>query len=82
MGGRCLIGWLPEVSLALFNDFLMFNYPDVIKVKGTEADKHNQKRWTAFQSLLYQQAMGEILGSLKHAAYWGVQITCDNGITR
>ena len=60
----------------------LINSFDSLKVGGTEVDKHNQTRWSIFQSLLYQQAMAHILDSLSHAAHWGTEIQCANGILR
>ena len=81
MGGGCLIGWLPEVSL--HHCIIFFNSLDVIigKIKGNETDKCNGK-WSEFQSLAYQQAMGEILSLLRHPVHWGLQIQCADGILR
>ena len=55
---------------------------NIMKVKGTEAKKQNQKQWSRFQSLLYQQVMGEVLSLLQHAAYWGAWIKCANETER
>ena len=55
---------------------------NIMKVKSAEAEKHNQKQWSRFQSLVYQQVMGEVLSLLWHALYWGAQIKCANGIER
>ena len=55
---------------------------NIMKVKGAEAEKHNQKQWSRFQSLVYQQVMGEVLSSLWHAPYWGAQIKCADEIKR
>ena len=55
---------------------------NIMKVKGGEAKKHNQKQWSRFQSLVYQQVMGEVLSLLQHAAYWGAQIKCADEIER
>jgi len=52
------------------------------EVVGNETDKRNGTKWSEFQSLVYQQAMGEILSSLRHAAHWGIQIRCADGILR
>ena len=51
-------------------------------MKGSGAEKRNQKAWATFQSHIYQQAMGEVLSSLRDAAYWGVQLRCADDILR
>ena len=55
---------------------------NIMKVKGTEAKKQNQKQWSRFQSLLYQQVMGEVLSLLQQAVYWGAWIKCANETER
>ena len=51
-------------------------------MKGNETDKHSGAKWSDFQSLVYQQAMGEILSLLQHTVHWGIQIQCADGILR
>src|SRR5260370_40497281 len=82
MGGGCLISWLPKVRFASLHDFLWLILLMSFKVVGNETDKHNGMKWSEFQSLVYQQAMGEILSSLQHTAHWGIQIRCADGILR
>src|SRR5258708_9766340 len=82
MGGGCLIGWLPEVRFVSLHDFLWLILLMSFKVVGNETDKRNGMKWSKFQSLVYQQAMGEILSLLRHTACWGIQIQCADGILR
>ncbi len=82
MGSGCLIGWLPEVRFVSLHDFLWLILLMSFKVVGNKTDKHNRMKWSEFQSLAYQQAMGEILSLLWHAVHWGIQIWCADGILR
>ncbi len=82
MGSGCLISWLPEVRFVSLHDFLWLILLMSFKVVGNETNKCNGMKWDEFQSLAYQQAMGEILSSLQHMAHWGIQIQCADGILR